>query len=66
MARFIIRRLPQPPDGVFGRDKYQYQEKTPPEDFGGIMGNGNIIALFPEAAFGPALNSVGNVYLIRF
>ena len=30
------------------------------------MSNGKIIAFFPEAAFGPALISVGNVYMIRF
>lgn len=30
------------------------------------MINGKIIVFFPEASFDPALNSVGNVYLIRF
>ncbi len=43
------------------------KKKHPPSaDFGGMLSNGKTIAFFPETEFGRALNSVGNVYLIRF
>ena len=43
------------------------KKKHPPSaDFGGVLSNGKTIAFFPEAEFGRALKSVGNVYSIRF